>query len=105
MSVSFQLVHAKPNRVTTIALSWFLFAAGVGLYFYVAQKRHQENPEDRIMPTVTQMFHGMANAGTNPAEDDELLPTMPRCASDFSPACCGKIRLRLRGDSSIRSCC
>ena len=74
MSVSFQLVHARPNRVTTIALSWFLFAAGIGLYFYVAQKRHQENPEDRIMPTVKQMFHGMANAGTSPAEDEEVLP-------------------------------
>jgi NitT/TauT family transport system permease protein len=74
MSVSFQLVHAKPNRVTTIVLSWMLFAAGVGLYFYIAQKRHHENPEDRIMPTVTQMFHGMTNATTNPAEDDEALP-------------------------------
>jgi len=74
MSVSFQLVHAKPHRVTTIVLSWTLFAAGIGLYFYVAQKRHHENPEDRIMPTVTQMLHGMMNATTNPAEDDEALP-------------------------------
>ena len=32
MSVSFQLVHARPNRVTAIALSWFLFAAGIGLF-------------------------------------------------------------------------
>lgn len=74
MSVSFQLVHAKPNRITTIVLSWMLFAVGIGLYFYAAQKRHQENPEDRIMPTVSQMFHGMTNASINPAEDDEALP-------------------------------
>jgi len=60
--------------MTTIALSWMLFAVGIGLYFYAAQKRHQENPEDRIMPTVSQMFHGMTNASTNPAEDDEALP-------------------------------
>ena len=74
MSVSFQLVHAKPNRITTIVLSWMLFAVGIGLYFYAAQKRHQENPEDRIMPTVSQMFQGMTNASTNPAEDAEVLP-------------------------------
>ena len=73
MSVSFQLVHAKPNRLTTIVLSWVLFATGIGLYFYVAQKRHRDNPEDRIMPTVTQMVQGMTNATTNPAEDDEGL--------------------------------
>src|SRR5262249_40869541 len=74
MSVSFQLVHARPNRLTTIVLSWVLFATGIGLYFYAAQKRHRENPEDRIMPTVTQMVHGMTSATTNPAEDDEGLP-------------------------------
>jgi NitT/TauT family transport system permease protein len=71
MSVSFQLVHAKPSRVGTIVLSWMLFAVGIGLYFYTSQKRHLENPEDRIMPTLTQMFHGMSDASTKPAEDDD----------------------------------
>ena len=79
MSISFQLVHAKPNRVGTIVLSWMLFAVGLGLYFYTSQKRHQENPEDRIMPTVTQMFHGMSDASTKPAEDDDA--TLPDNAS------------------------
>lgn len=79
MSVSFQLVHAKPNRAGTIVLSWMLFAIGVGLYFYTSQKRHQDNPEDRIMPTVTQMFHGMSDASTKPAEDDDS--TLPDNAS------------------------
>jgi len=74
MSISFQLVQAKPNRLTTILLSWLLFAAGIGMYFVVSSKRHQDNPEDRIMPTVSQMFHGMTSATTNPAEDDEALP-------------------------------
>jgi NitT/TauT family transport system permease protein len=74
MSVSFQLVHAKPNRITTIVLSWTLFAVGMGMYFYASTKRHQQNPEDRIMPTVSQMFHGMTNATINPAEDDDALP-------------------------------
>lgn len=79
MSISFQLVQAKPNRVTTIVFSWMLFAVGLGLYFYTSQKRHQDNPEDRIMPTVTQMFHGMSDASTKPAEDDDS--TLPDKAS------------------------
>src|SRR5262245_1377816 len=62
MSFGFQLVHAKPNRMTTLVLSWILFLLGTGMYFYASQKRHRENPEDRVMPTVTQMFHGMTNA-------------------------------------------
>ena len=79
MSISFQLVHSKPNRVGTIVLSWMLFAVGLGLYFYTSQKRHRDNPEDRIMPTVTQMFHGMSDASTKPAEDDDS--TLPDNAS------------------------
>jgi NitT/TauT family transport system permease protein len=79
MSVSFQLVHAKPNRMGTIVLSWMLFAVGIGLYFYTSQKRHLENPEDRIMPTVRQMFNGISDASTKPAEDDDS--TLPDNAS------------------------
>lgn len=79
MSVSFLLVHAKPNRVGTIVLSWMLFAVGLSLYFYTSQKRHRDNPEDRIMPTVTQMFHGISDASTKPAEDDDS--TLPDNAS------------------------
>jgi NitT/TauT family transport system permease protein len=73
MSFGFQLVHAKPSRASTLLLSWLLFALGVGLYFYASQKRHQENPEDRVMPTVPQMFHGMSDASVKPAEDDDTV--------------------------------
>ena len=71
MSFGFQLVHTKPSRTWTLLLSWFLFTLGVCLYFYTSQKRHQENPEDRIMPTVSQMVHGMSDATLKPAEDDD----------------------------------
>jgi NitT/TauT family transport system permease protein len=74
MSFGFQLVHAKPSRTSTLLLSWVLFSVGLGLYLYTSQKRHQENPEDRIMPTFTQMVHGMTNASTQPAEDDDGVP-------------------------------
>src|SRR5260370_21347272 len=73
MSLGFFLIHAKPSRTITLTLSWFLFAAGVGLYFYTAVVRHRENPEDRVTPTLTQMARGMYNAALHPAEDDEPL--------------------------------
>lgn len=74
MSLSFQLVHARPSRTLSLGLSWILFCLGICVYFYASQRRHHDNPEDRVMPTITQMFHGMSNAITNPAEDDEALP-------------------------------
>jgi NitT/TauT family transport system permease protein len=73
MSFGFQLVHAKPGRTWTLLLSWCLFAMGVFFYFYASQKRHQQNPEDRIMPTVSQMVHGMTDAALKPAEDDDAV--------------------------------
>ena len=71
MCGGFHLVHAKPSRTHTIMLSWFLFVLGVGLYVQAAHKRHQENPEDRIVPTFTQMAHSTYDAALKPAEDDE----------------------------------
>jgi NitT/TauT family transport system permease protein len=71
MSFGFQLVHAKPGRTWALLLSWILFALGVSLYFYSAQKRHQENPEDRVMPTASQMMHGITGAALKPSEDDD----------------------------------
>jgi NitT/TauT family transport system permease protein len=52
-------------------LSWFLFAAGVSLYFYAAQQRHRENPDDRVMPTITQMTRAFSDAALKPAEEEE----------------------------------
>jgi len=53
-------------------LSWFLFASGIALYIYAATARHRENPEERVMPTLTQMAQGMYNAAMQPAEDDAV---------------------------------
>jgi NitT/TauT family transport system permease protein len=71
MAASFQLIHAKPNRLWSAGLSWFLFVAVVVSYLWVAEARHRENPEDRVMPTVTQMAVGMYHAVMQPAEEDE----------------------------------
>jgi NitT/TauT family transport system permease protein len=71
MATGFQLIHARPNRVWSAGLSWFLFVAVVAGYLYVAEVRHRENPEDRVTPTVTQMAAGMYKAVMQPAEEDE----------------------------------
>jgi NitT/TauT family transport system permease protein len=70
MAAGILSVHARPGRSATAVLSWFLFAAGIALYIYAAAARHRENPEERVMPTLTQMTRGMYNAAMQPAEDD-----------------------------------
>ncbi len=71
MSAGFLLIHAKPNRLWSGGLSWFLFVAVIGAYLWVADARHRENPEDRVTPTVAQMGAGMWKAVMDPAEEDE----------------------------------
>jgi NitT/TauT family transport system permease protein len=80
MSAGFLLIHARPHRAWAAILSWFLFAAGIAAYLWVAQARHRENPEDRVTPTVMQMARGMYNAVMQPAEEDEA----SAAASGFS---------------------
>jgi NitT/TauT family transport system permease protein len=50
-----------------------LFAAGITAYFYVAQQRHLENPDDRVMPTAGQMIHAFQDAALKPAEEDQSI--------------------------------
>jgi NitT/TauT family transport system permease protein len=64
-------IHAAPNRTAAWLLSWFLFIAGLTCYFYLAQQRHRENPDDRVMPTATQMVHAFSDAVLKPAEEEE----------------------------------
>jgi NitT/TauT family transport system permease protein len=73
--VSFLRIHAQPGRTAVWTLSWFLFAAGIILYFYVAQQRHRENPDDRVMPTIAQMVRGFSDAALKPAEEEEAQTT------------------------------
>jgi NitT/TauT family transport system permease protein len=69
--VSFLRIHAQPGRTVAWTLSWLLFATGIVLYFYAAEQRHRENPDDRVMPTITQMARGFSDAALKPAEEEE----------------------------------
>ena len=66
-------IHAAPGRMAAWSLSWFLFAAGVASYFYAAQQRHRENPDDRVTPTLTQMFRAFGDAALKPPGEEEAL--------------------------------
>ena len=68
------LLHAKPGRTTAIVLSWALFSTGALWYFQAAQSRHNENPDDRVMPTIQAMGRGWWNAVLEPPEDAESMP-------------------------------
>jgi NitT/TauT family transport system permease protein len=70
--VSFLRIHAQPGRTAIWTLSWALFAVGLVLYFYVAEQRHRENPDDRVMPTIAQMVRGFSDAALKPAGEEEV---------------------------------
>lgn len=71
--MSFLRIHAFPGRSTAWILSWILFAAGITSYFYVAQQRHRDNPDDRVMPTAGQMIRAFQDAALKPAEEDQAI--------------------------------
>src|SRR6266567_5294492 len=80
-------IDANPNRATAWTLSWFLFAAGIALYFYAAHNRHSENPDDRVVPGLRQLGQGLTDAVLKPdseqeAPDDQA--TMPLARKFFT---------------------
>jgi NitT/TauT family transport system permease protein len=86
--MSFLSISNSPGRTTAWILSWFLFATGVTAYFYLAQQRHRENPDDRVTPTATQMIHAFEDAALKPAEEDAVdtdapMPLLTRIRSSM----------------------
>jgi NitT/TauT family transport system permease protein len=65
-------IDARPNRAATWGLSWFLFVAGIALYFNTARQRHLENPEDKVAPSLAQMAQGFLDAALKPDSDQEV---------------------------------
>jgi NitT/TauT family transport system permease protein len=67
-------IQARPRRVSVQVLSWLLFAVSIGLYAHYSAVRHRENPDDRVVPSGTQLVQGIKTAALQPAEEDESLP-------------------------------
>ncbi len=52
-------IHAKPGRTLSILLSVMLFVVCIAAYMLTSHVRHQENPKDKVTPTVSQMADGI----------------------------------------------
>ena len=64
-------IDAQPGRFTAWTLSWFLFAAGIGLYFYTAHIRHIDNPDDKVVPGIRQLATGIGDAFLKPDSEED----------------------------------
>jgi len=64
-------IQVRPTRLWTQSLSWVLFIAGVALYVQFSIARHRENPEDRVVPSLSQLVQGIEASVLEPAEEDE----------------------------------
>jgi NitT/TauT family transport system permease protein len=62
-------INAEPGKVSTLILSWVLFAVGIGFYFYTSAARHKENQDERVLPTIAQLGEGLHDAAFGTAED------------------------------------
>jgi NitT/TauT family transport system permease protein len=67
-------IQARPRRSVTQGLSWLLFAISIALYAHLSLVRHEENAEDRIVPSASQLVHGIETSVFHPAEEDDDLP-------------------------------
>ena len=51
-------VTAVPSRTAKLLAPFFLFLLVIGAYLVTAHKRHEENPQDRLVPTLSEMADG-----------------------------------------------
>jgi len=66
-------IQGRPRKLWTQSLSWMLFLIGIFVYTQFSIVRHKENPEDRVVPSVSQLYHGIKGAALEPAEEDDPL--------------------------------
>jgi NitT/TauT family transport system permease protein len=66
-------IQGRPRKLWTQSLSWILFLIGIFAYTQISIHRHKENPEDRVVPSVAQLYQGVKGAVLQPAEEDDPL--------------------------------
>ena len=57
--MNFFKINAQPGKATSILLSASLFVLAILGYMWTAHVRHQENPQDKVVPTVSEMGEGV----------------------------------------------
>jgi NitT/TauT family transport system permease protein len=69
---SFFRTDAQPSATATYLLSTLLFGLLIAAYLTGSYYRHQENPQDKVMPTVAEMLDGMKRAAFEPDRNGDL---------------------------------
>jgi NitT/TauT family transport system permease protein len=67
-------IQARPNRLLMQAASCLLFVVCIGFYMQTSIRRHRDNPEDRVVPSVAQLAAGIHASVFEPAEEDDYIP-------------------------------
>ena len=65
-------IHAKPNRVVAFLLSILLFVICIIGYALISHARHKENPQDKVVPTFSEMADGFKRAAFEKDRKDEI---------------------------------
>jgi len=55
-------IHVYPGLAAKIAMPTLLFLVSIVAYLFVADARHKENPDDQVVPTLSQMIDGFSRA-------------------------------------------
>jgi len=65
-------IYAKLPRWLQIILTLLPFALLIAVYISVADQRHQENPDDKVTPTLRQLAGGFYRTATEPDRDGKI---------------------------------
>src|SRR5271154_3422934 len=66
-------IQGRPRKLWTQSLSWVLFLVGIFTYTQFSIARHKDNPEDRVIPSGSQLWQGIKASILEPAEEDDAL--------------------------------
>ena len=64
--MKFFKINAQPGKVTSAVLSAVLFVLLIGVYFVTSYVRHKENPQDKLVPTLSAMAEGFKSTAFEP---------------------------------------
>lgn len=65
-------IHARPKRLVSFLLSILLFVIFIAAYGIISHVRHQENPQDKVVPTFSEMADGFKRAAFEKDRKDEI---------------------------------
>lgn len=70
--MGFFRIQAKPGRLAGVLLSAAPFLLCIVLYTVTAHERHKENPQDKLVPTLSEMGDGFYRTAFEKDRNDEL---------------------------------